>query len=162
MNQRVQRLAMEIREILGEILTREEIKDHRVQNVGIITLTHVRLTGDLQKATALFTVHGLDTPALRNVRDGLNHAGGYLRRRLGKELSVRTVPTVHFEIDTVFEQSEKVEKILREISPPAAPAPADDSDAAGSDAADPEGARSGSSDADDAPERAAGEDLPKA
>ena len=121
MNQRVQRLAMEIREILGQIVTRQEIKDHRVQNVGLITLTHVRLTGDLQKATALFTVHGLDQAALRNVRDGLNHAGGYLRRRLGKELSVRTIPTVTFEIDKVFEQEERVDAILRDIAPPVAP-----------------------------------------
>jgi ribosome-binding factor A len=137
MNQRVQRLAMEIREILGQIVTRQEIKDHRVQNVGLITLTHVRLTGDLQKATALFTVHGLDLAGLRNVRDGLNHAGGYLRRRLGKELSVRTVPTVHFEIDTIFEKEERVDALLREIAPPAPPAAAaDEAEAdAGDDAA---------------------------
>jgi ribosome-binding factor A len=127
MNQRVQRLAMEIREILGEIVTRQEIKDHRVQNVGLITLTHVRLTGDLQKATALFTVHGLDEPALRQVRDGLNHAGGYLRRRLGKELSVRTIPTVTFEIDKIFAQEERVDAILRDIAP-LAPPPAETED----------------------------------
>jgi ribosome-binding factor A len=116
-NQRVQRLAMEIREILGEILIRQEIKDPRVQEVGLITLTHVRLTGDLQKATALFTVHGLDDAALRKVRDGLNHAGGYLRRRMGRELTLRTIPTVTFEIDKIFEQEERVDALLREIGP---------------------------------------------
>jgi ribosome-binding factor A len=139
MNQRVQRLAMEIREILGEIVTRQEIKDHRVQNVGLITLTHVRLTGDLQKVTALFTVHGLDDAALRQVRDGLNHAGGYLRRRLGKELSVRTIPTVTFEIDKVCEQEERVDAILRDIAPPAAPMAetADDDEAGEPDAVAP-------------------------
>ena len=105
MNQRMQRLAMEIREILGEILVRQEIKDHRVQDAGLITLTHVRLTGDLQKVTAIFTVHGADQAALERVKVGLNHAGSYLRRRLGKELSVRVVPTVHFEIDEVDSDS---------------------------------------------------------
>src|SRR5436853_221035 len=115
MNQRVQRLAMEIREILGEILVRQEIKDPRVQDAGLITLTHVRLTGDLQKVTALFTVHGATRAALEKTKAGLNHAGSYLRRRLGKELSVRTVPTVSFEIDDVFEQEEKVDKLLREV-----------------------------------------------
>jgi ribosome-binding factor A len=140
MNQRVQRLAMEIREILGQIVTRQEIKDHRVQNVGLITLTHVRLTGDLQKATALFTVHGMDVAGLRQVRDGLNSAAGYLRRRMGKELSVRTVPTVHFEIDTIFEKEERVDALLREIAPPQ-PASDDaddevDADVPGYDSAD--------------------------
>jgi ribosome-binding factor A len=129
MNQRVQRLAMEIREILGEILVRQEIKDPRVQDAGLITLTHVRLTGDLQKVTALFTVHGASPAALEKVQAGLNHAGGFLRRRLGKELSVRTVPTVTFEVDRVFEQEEKVDKLLREIgSTPATEAPAADTD----------------------------------
>lgn len=118
MNQRVQRLAMEIKQVLGEIVTRQEIKDPRVQDAGLITLTHVRLSGDLQKATALFTVHGADAKALARVRDGLNHAGGYLRRRLGRELSVRIVPTVEFEIDRVFEQEAKVDALLREIAPP--------------------------------------------
>jgi ribosome-binding factor A len=130
MNQRVQRLAMEIREVLGQIVTRQEIKDPRVYDAGLITLTHVRLSGDLQKATALFTVHGADKQALWKVRDGLNHASGYLRRRLGRELSVRTIPTVHFEIDSVFESEERVDALLREIAPPAAPvAEAADADA---------------------------------
>ena len=128
MNQRVQRLAMEIKEVLGEIVTRQEIKDPRVQDAGLITLTHVRLSGDLQKATALFTVHGADAKALARVRDGLNHAGGYLRRRLGRELSVRIVPTVEFEIDRVFEQEAKVDALLREIAPPPPPPPKEPDD----------------------------------
>jgi ribosome-binding factor A len=110
---------MEIREVLGEILTRQEIKDPRVQDAGLITLTHVRLSGDLQKATALFTVHGADAKALGRVRDGLNHASGYLRRRLGRELSVRTIPTVQFQIDDVFDKEERVDALLRQIAPKA-------------------------------------------
>jgi ribosome-binding factor A len=115
MNQRVQRLSTEIREILGEILSRQEIKDPRVQDAGIITLTHVRLTGDLQQATALFTVHGADAAKLKRVRDGLNHAASYLRRRFGRELSVRIIPTIRFEVDKIFEQEERVDALLREV-----------------------------------------------
>ena len=71
MKERVPRLAMEIREILGEIVTRQEIKDPRVHDAGLITITHVRLTGDLRQATALFTVHDADRPALDRVKKGL-------------------------------------------------------------------------------------------
>src|SRR5687767_13438725 len=116
MNQRVERLAGEIRHILGEILARQEIKDPRVQDAGLITLTHVRLTGDLREATALFTVHGADDAKLVRVCRGLNHAGGYLKRRLGRELSVRSVPSVSFEIDRVFEQEAKVDALLKDIA----------------------------------------------
>ena len=120
------RLAAEIRQILGEILARQEIKDPRVQEAGIITLTHVRLTGDLREATALFSVHGADEATLSRVGQGLNHAGGYLRRRLGRELKVRTIPTVRFEIDRVFEHEAKVDSLLREI---AAESPSEDPEA---------------------------------
>ena len=116
MKERVERLAMEIREILSEIVTRQEIKDPRVQDAGLITITHVRLSGDLRQATALFTVHGASAASLEKVRKGLNSAGGYLRHRLGKELSVRAVPTVSFEIDRVFDSEEKVDSLLREIT----------------------------------------------
>ena len=61
-------------------------------------------------------MHGADLAALRKVREGLNRAGGYLRHRLGKELSVRAVPTVSFEIDEVFEKEAKVDSLLREIA----------------------------------------------
>src|SRR4051812_39258932 len=125
MNQRVERLSSEIREILGEIISRQEIKDPRVQDAGIVTLTHVRLTGDLRQATVLFMVHGANADALGRVRDGLNHASGYLRRRLGRELSVRTTPSISFEVDRVFDQEMKVEALFREIAQqaPGVPAP---------------------------------------
>jgi ribosome-binding factor A len=116
MKERVPRLATEIREILGQIVARQEIKDPRVQDAGLITITHVRLTGDLRQATALFTVHDADPAALERVRRGLDHASGYLRRRLGQELSVRTIPTVSFEIDKVFEQEARVDALLKEVA----------------------------------------------
>ena len=121
MKERVARLAAEIREIIGQIVARQEIKDPRVQEGGLITITHVRLTGDLRQATALFTVHDADARALARVKQGLDHASGYLRRRLGQELSVRTIPTVSFEIDRVFDQEERVDALLRQVAASAAP-----------------------------------------
>jgi ribosome-binding factor A len=121
MKERVPRLATEIREILGQIVARQEIKDPRVQDAGLITITHVRLTGDLRQATALFTVHDADKAALERVRKALDHASGYLRRRLGQELSVRTVPTVSFEIDRVFEQEARVDALLKQVAEEAPP-----------------------------------------
>src|SRR5450755_3610343 len=73
MSVRVERVAAEVRGVLGEVLSRDEIKDPRVRGAGLITVTHVRISGDLQHASALFTVHGLDAAALEKVRQGLNH-----------------------------------------------------------------------------------------
>jgi ribosome-binding factor A len=54
--QRTERLGAEILTILGELLARGEVKDRRVQGAGIVTLTRVRVTGDLREARVAFTV----------------------------------------------------------------------------------------------------------
>ena len=85
---RMRRVDEAMREVLSDAIT-SEIKDPRVQGAGIITFTHVRVTGDLREARALFGVYGADEAALAKTRDGLNSAAGYLRRLLGRELRLK-------------------------------------------------------------------------
>jgi ribosome-binding factor A len=112
--QRTDRLAGEVRAVLGEVLARDEIKDPRVRGVGLITVTHVRVSGDLRHARALFTVHGLSEAQMERVRAGLDHASGFFRRAIGRRLRTKVSPAVTFEVDHVFEQAERVEKLLKE------------------------------------------------
>jgi ribosome-binding factor A len=126
LSQRVERVAGEVRAILGEVLARDEIKDPRVRGAGLITVTFVRVSGDLRYAKALFTVHGLDAEALERVRQGLDHASGYFRHAIARRLRMKVAPAVTFEVDQVFEQAAKVEDLLREIAPPRAVAAEDD------------------------------------
>jgi ribosome-binding factor A len=126
-SQRLERVAGEVRAILGEVLARDEIKDPRVRGAGLITVTHVRVSGDLRHATALFTVHDADAAKLARVRQGLDHASGYFRQAIARRLRMKVAPAVKFEVDKVFEQAERVEKILRqEAATAAAAAPPDD------------------------------------
>jgi ribosome-binding factor A len=113
-SQRTERVAAEVRGVLGEVLARDEIKDPRVRGVGLITVTHVRISGDLRHARALFTVHDLDAAGLERVRAGLDHASGYFRQAIARRLRMKVAPSVTFEVDHVFEQAERVEKLLRE------------------------------------------------
>ena len=48
------------------------------------------------------------------VRQGLNNASGYFRQAIARRLRMKVAPAVTFEVDTVFEQAERVEKLLRE------------------------------------------------
>jgi ribosome-binding factor A len=136
-SQRLERVAGEVRAILGEVLARDEIKDPRVRGAGLITVTHVRVSGDLRHARALFTVHDADAAALERVRQGLDHASGYFRQAIARRLRMKVAPAVKFEVDKVFEQAERVEQLLREdAAAHPAPAPAaapDDADGAGDD-----------------------------
>jgi ribosome-binding factor A len=121
---RLERVAGEVRAIVGEVLARDEIKDPRVRGAGLITVTHVRVSGDLRHARALFTVHDADETALERVRQGLNHASGYFRQAIARRLRLKVAPAVKFEVDHVFEQAERVEKLLRaEGTAPAGNAP---------------------------------------
>jgi ribosome-binding factor A len=115
MNQRLERVSSEIREILGSAVVRGEIKDPRVRDVGLITITHVRVTGDLREAIASFIVHDADEATLGKVREGLNSAAGYLRRQVGQQLRLKVTPTLIFEIDRVFDQEAKIDRLLHEV-----------------------------------------------
>jgi len=135
---RVERVSAEVRGILGEVLSRDEIKDPRVRGAGLITVTHVRISGDLQHAMAFFTVHGLDAAALEKVRQGLNHASGYFRQAISRRLRMKVAPAVKFEVDQVFETAARVEQILHDIAPPPPPKSAEPSDEAGAGAEEDE------------------------
>ena len=116
MTQRTERVAGEIRDILGEIIARQEIKDPRVRGAGIITFTHVRISGDLRQAHVFFTVHGMDDESLERVRQGLGSAASFVRRRIAEQLHLKSTPALAFEVDRVFEQEERIEALLREVS----------------------------------------------
>ena len=116
MSQRTERIAGEVRAVVTEVLARQEIKDPRVRGAGLITVTHVRMSGDLRHARALFTVHGAGEAELERVREGLDHASGYFRHTIGARLRMKVTPQVTFEVDRVFDQATRVETLLREIA----------------------------------------------
>jgi ribosome-binding factor A len=139
----MERVAGEVRAVVGEVLARDEIKDPRVRGAGLITVTHVRVSGDLRHAWALFTVHDRDAAALERVRQGLNNASGYFRQAIARRLRLKVVPAVKFEVDTVFEQADRVEKLLRDeraAQPQPAAADSESADADGATEVDEDGA----------------------
>ncbi len=119
MTQRMERVAGEIRGILGDIISRQEIRDPRVRGAGIITFTHVRVSGDLRQAKAFFTVHGMDDESLARVRTGLGSAASFMRRRIADQLRLKSTPALTFEVDRVFEQEAHIDALLREVNDPA-------------------------------------------
>ena len=60
---RARKLAERIKVIVAEALERGVIKDSRL---GFVTITDVRMTGDLQHATIFYTVLGTDVVDERN------------------------------------------------------------------------------------------------
>ena len=148
MNQRTERLGSDIQAVLSEILARGEIRDSRVRGAGLVTITRVRVTGDLSEAKAAFTVFGANAEALEQVRRGLQAARAYLQQELGRRLRARKTVMLSFEVDRALDNAFRVEGLLREdaarqaaLAPPVAPP-------VGAESADDTG---GTVDASDAP-----------
>ena len=112
---RADRVAQEIRGIVAELLVRQEIKDHAVRDVELITVSHVKVTGDLRNATVLFMVHGVDEKKLEDVASGLNRAAGFVRGRIKARLRMKVIPSVEFAIDRVYASGERVERVFSEL-----------------------------------------------
>ena len=76
---RIGRINEEIQRELADQLRR--LKDPRVSQVGMVSITRVDTTSDLRYARVYISV--LDKDQEKDVLKGLKSAGGYLRRELG-------------------------------------------------------------------------------
>lgn len=113
---RPERIAEEVKLAITDALIRQEVKDPRVWDAGIITITHVKVTGDLRTARALFMVHGASEAAMSGIKQALNKATGLWRRKIGERVRMKFTPTVTFEVDRVFESEARVERVFADLS----------------------------------------------
>ncbi|SDC69080.1 ribosome-binding factor A [Sanguibacter gelidistatuariae] len=106
---RARKLAERIQVIVAQMLD-TRIKDPRL---GFVTVTDVRVTGDLQNASVFYTVMG-DEEARQGTAAALNSAKGMIRSEVGKQTGVRLTPTIEFHLDSVPETAEKFGELLLE------------------------------------------------
>jgi len=104
---RAGRLAQRIKVLVAEAL-RKRVKDDRAE---AITLTEVRVTNDLQHATVYYTVLG-DAAAAEGAREVLETHRGTIRHEVGRQLTIRLVPTLEFVADDVPEAAAHLEEVL--------------------------------------------------
>lgn len=104
---RKDRVTEQIRRELAELI-RTELKDPRV---GMISLTDVELTADYAHAKVFFsTLAGGDN--LAEVQIGLQKAAGFLRRELGKRISIHMTPQLHFVFDQSLERGASLSQLI--------------------------------------------------
>jgi ribosome-binding factor A len=107
---RARKLADRIREVVAEKVERG-IKDPRL---GFVTITDVRLTGDLREATVFYTVLG-DEAARADTAAALASATGVLRAEVGRQCRVRHVPSLAFREDDVQETSRALDEVIERV-----------------------------------------------
>ncbi len=108
---RATKLAERIQEIVARMLD-GRVKDPRL---GFVTVTAVRVTGDLQHASVFYTVLG-DETARADSAAALESAKGLIRSEVGKQTGVRLTPTLEFLPDAVPETAASIAEALREAA----------------------------------------------
>lgn len=114
---RIGRINEELQRELSALIP--TVKDPRVR--GMISVTAVDTTPDLKYAKIYVSV--LDKGTEAQVIQGLKSAGGYLRRELGRSLSLRATPQLTFVPDDSIDHGAHILSLLRdpEVVKPANP-----------------------------------------
>ena len=108
---RALKVADRIREIVAASLE-IRVKDPRL---GFVTITDVRVTGDLQNASIFYTVLG-DENAHDSTAAALKSATGMLRSEVGKALGLRITPTLEFIPDGLQESASALNDLMSEVA----------------------------------------------
>ena len=114
---RIGRINDDIQRILSDRL--RQVKDPRVSDQGMITITRVDTTGDLRYAKVWLSVYGLKDE--KEFKKGLKSASGWLRRELGSTLKLVYTPELVFEVDHSIEYGAKISGILDNLNIPELP-----------------------------------------
>jgi ribosome-binding factor A len=111
---RIGRINDDIQRILADRL--RQVKDPRVSDQGMITITRVDTTGDLRYAKVWLSVYGLKDE--KEFKKGLKSASGWLRREVGSTLKLVYTPELVFELDKSIEYGAKISNILENLNIP--------------------------------------------
>ncbi|MBB5323629.1 ribosome-binding factor A [Anoxybacillus tepidamans] len=111
MSLRATRVGEQMKKELSDIIGRK-LKDPRI---GFVTVTDVRVTGDLQQAKVYISVLG-DEEQRQNTLKGLAKAKGFIRSEIGQRIRLRKTPEIYFEIDESIDYGNRIESLIRQIS----------------------------------------------
>lgn len=126
---RPSRVGDQLRVELSDLITRS-VQD---PGIGFLTITHVKVTPDLQTARVYYTTLG-DERARRESSRALERAAPFLRRQIGRRLRLKRVPHLEFFFDESIERGDRIERILQDLSSERGAAAAEGADAPRTDA----------------------------
>lgn len=105
---RARKIADRIQELIAANL-QQVVKD---PDPGFVTITDVRVTGDLQHASVFYTVFGDDAQRARSTEVMEAHTKK-LRAFVGQQLGIRLTPTLELIPDALPESASHLDEVLR-------------------------------------------------
>jgi ribosome-binding factor A len=111
MKQRQERLSELLKIEISEILLRR-VKDPRISS--FVTITQIKLSKDLRYAHVFVSIFG-DEKTKKETLKGLESAKGFIKNEIGKDLRIRFIPEISFELDDSLERGDRILKILKDL-----------------------------------------------
>lgn len=105
---RPERVAELVLRELSAMLVRD-LKDPRLRGV---TLTSVKMSDDLRHGRVSFS-HLEGSSRAAEAVAGFRSASGFIRREIGRSLSLRYTPELEFEFDQGAENAARIDSLLR-------------------------------------------------
>ncbi len=109
-SQRMLRVAELIRHAMADMLSRGDINDPVLEK-QVVTIPTVRMSPDLKLATIF--VMPLGGGDLKPVIEALEKHRKFLRGEIAHRVNLKFAPDVRFKIDESFENSAKIDALLR-------------------------------------------------
>jgi len=104
---RTQRVGVQIQRELAEIIRRELSNP----NLGMITVSEVKVSPDLKSARVYVTILGSKFPVEQTI-EHINAAAGRLRYYLSQRLTTRTTPRLQFIHDSSIEYGSRLSALI--------------------------------------------------
>ena len=114
MNNKLERTNEDVRYVLSQLLPR--VKDPRVQQGGLLSITRAEVTGDLRYCKVWVSVLGELNE--KEFKRGLRSAAPWLRRELGGALNLRYTPELMFELDKSIEHGAHMSALIDALDIP--------------------------------------------
>jgi ribosome-binding factor A len=109
---RTDRVGDQIQRDLATLIQRE-IKDPRL---GMVTISHVKVSKDLGYADIYFTVLAIgdqtESEVIKSSRTVLNNAAGFLRTELSRGIKLRVMPQLRFHFDETVERGRHLHGLI--------------------------------------------------
>ena len=110
-SQRQLRVGEMVRHALSQLFQRGKVPDPIVEKT-VISITEVSMSPDLKKATAWVSPLGVENtePVIKALNANIKHIRGRLTPALRQ---MKYMPTLHFQLDTSFNNYEKIDQLLK-------------------------------------------------
>lgn len=104
---RTRRVGEQIQRELAQLI-QQELKDPRL---GLVTVSGVEVSRDFSSAKVFVTCLNDEDNGKETIK-ALSHAAGFLRRELGRRMTIRTVPELRFYYDETIVRGNRLASLI--------------------------------------------------